>query len=208
MRSLKHLTVAAAVVLLLFIPLSALGGEPGGGFVDITRLDPTIRLDIRYATDNNFTGKAVYPCARCLLLKDVAEKLVRVQKALREQGLSLKVYDCYRPLAVQKKFWSIMPDERYVADPAKGSRHNRGSAVDVSLTDLRGREIPMPSGYDDFSEKAHRNNPRIPEEKRHNSLILEKAMTKEGFIPYPTEWWHFDDANWKNYPYADRPLCE
>ena len=133
---------------------------------------------------------------------------MRVNKALREQGFGLKVYDCYRPLAVQKKFWEIMPDERYVANPEKGSRHNRGSAVDVGLTDLQGRDMAMPSGYDDFSERAHRNYPKTPESERKNSLILEEAMKKEGFIPYPTEWWHFDDAGWEKFPYADQPLCE
>jgi D-alanyl-D-alanine dipeptidase len=198
----------AMTVLFLLFPLQARGGDAGADFVDITRLDPAIRLDIRYATDNNFTGKAVYPCARCLLRKDVAEKLVRVNQALRERGFGLKVYDCYRPLAVQKKFWEIMPDERYVANPAKGSRHNRGSAVDLTLTDLEGRDMAMPSGYDDFSERAHRNYPDTPEEQRRNSLILEEAMKKEGFIPYPTEWWHFDDAGWERFPYADQPLCD
>jgi D-alanyl-D-alanine dipeptidase len=138
----------------------------------------------------------------------VAERLVAVHKTLKEKGLGLKVYDCYRPLAVQKTFWAIMPDERYVANPAKGSRHNRGSAVDVGLTDSRGRDVPMPSGYDDFSERAHRGNPQIPEEQRKNSLTLEEAMTKAGFIPYPTEWWHFDYAGWEGYPFADRPLCD
>jgi len=202
------LAIAAMTVLFLLVPLQARAGEAGADFVDITRLDPSIRLDIRYATDNNFTGKAVYPCARCLLRKDVAEKLVRVNQALRERGFGLKVFDCYRPLAVQKKFWEIMPDERYVANPAKGSRHNRGSAVDLTLTDLEGRDRTMPSGYDDFSERAHRNYPNTPEEQRRNSLILEEAMKKEGFIPYPTEWWHFDDAGWERFPYADRPLCE
>jgi D-alanyl-D-alanine dipeptidase len=208
MRRGKILTVAAVLIIFLLFPLHVQVGARDADFVDITRLDPTIHLDIRYATDNNFTGKAVYPCARCLLRKEVAEKLVRVNKALREQGFDLKVYDCYRPLAVQKKFWEIMPDERYVANPEKGSRHNRGSAVDVGLTDIQGRDIAMPSGYDDFSERAHRDNPNIPESERKNSLILEEAMKKEGFIPYPTEWWHFDDAGWEKFPYADQPLCE
>jgi D-alanyl-D-alanine dipeptidase len=208
MRHGKNLAAFVVLSLFLLFPLLARGEAIDPGFVDITRLDPTIRLDIRYATDNNFTGKAVYPCSRCLLRKEVAEKLVRVNKDLRERGFGLKVYDCYRPLAVQKKFWEIMPDERYVANPAKGSRHNRGSAVDVGLTDLQGRDMAMPSGYDDFSERAHRDNTNIPESERKNSLILEEAMKKEGFIPYPTEWWHFDDAGWEKFPYADQPLCE
>lgn len=208
MKKGRILVTAAVLALFLLFSNQPARGAAEADFVDITRLDATIRLDIRYATDNNFTGKAVYPCARCLLRKDVAKKLVRVNQALRAQGFGLKVYDCYRPLAVQKKFWEIMPDERYVANPAKGSRHNRGSAIDLTLTDLEGRDAAMPSGFDDFSERAHRNNPNIPEEQRKNSLILEEAMKKEGFIPYPTEWWHFDDAGWESFPFADRPLCE
>jgi len=188
----------------------ALGEEinPGDDFVDIMKLDSSIRLDIRYATPNNFTGKVVYPCSRCLLRKDVAEKLVLVHRELKEKGLGLKIYDCYRPLSVQKRFWEILPDERYVADPAKGSRHNRGSAVDVGLTKINGGDLLMPSEYDDFSEKAHRGNTQAPEEARQNSTLLEEAMKRVGFIPFPTEWWHFDFPGWEKYPLFDRPLCE
>lgn len=120
------------------------------------RFNSHIRLDIRYATTNNFTGKQVYKSAKAYLHKPTAMKLAEAQKKLEKQGLSLKVYDAYRPLGVQKIFWAIMPDERYVADPKKGSRHNRGSAVDVTLVEPgSGRELVMPSGYDDFSERAY-----------------------------------------------------
>jgi len=174
--------------------------------MDIQQLDPTIQLDIRYATANNFTKQAVYPTARCLLREDVAEKLVRVHQKLKESGYGLKIYDGYRPLAVQKKFWSIVSVEDYVADPFKGSRHNRGSAVDVGLVDSKGNEVLMPSGYDDFTEKAHRDYTGASEEALRNRDILEKAMTSEGFIPFPTEWWHFDAPDWEAYPVSDRPL--
>lgn len=180
--------------------------EPRAEFRDITKLDETIVLDIRYATENNFTGKAIYPVARCLLRSDVAGRLVRVHHALRAKGLGIKVYDCYRPLSVQKKFWAILPDERYVADPSKGSRHNRGAAVDAGLVDAAGNALAMPSEYDDFSEKAHRSYSAASEAALKNRGILEEAMKKEGFIPFPTEWWHFDGPGWDAYPIADFPL--
>ena len=180
--------------------------ESRADFRDVARLDGTIVLDIRYATENNFTHKAVYPVARCLLRADVADRLVRVHQALRSKGMGLKVYDCYRPLSVQKKFWAILPDERYVADPSKGSRHNRGAAVDVGLVDAAGNALEMPSEYDDFSEKAHRDYQAAPEAALKNRGILEEAMKKEGFVPLPTEWWHFDGPGWEAYPVSDFQL--
>ncbi|MEI6757245.1 MAG: peptidase M15 [Chlorobium sp.] len=175
-------------------------------FVDIATLDNSIVLDIRYATSNNFTGKTVYPVARCLLRRDVALRLLRVEEKLKKRGYTLIVFDCYRPLSVQKRFWEIVPDERYVADPAKGSRHNRGSAVDLTLADLSGNPLPMPSNFDDFSEKAHRDYKGASPEALKNSALLEAAMKEEGFEPFPTEWWHFDAPGWERYPVSDFPL--
>ncbi len=174
--------------------------------VDVAAMDSTIVLDIRYATPKNFTGKTVYPSARCLLREDAARRLERVQQDLKSRGYGLKIYDGYRPVAVQKIFWRILADERYVADPAKGSRHNRGAAVDVGLVDSAGRELPMPSGYDDFSETAHRNYQGAPAPAIANSRLLEEAMVKQAFEPMPTEWWHFDAPGWNQYPVSDRPL--
>lgn len=175
--------------------------------VDVTKLDFTIRLDIRYATPNNFTKKTVYPVAKCLLRKQVAEALTRVESALRLQDISLKVFDCYRPLSVQQTFWDLVPDERYVADPKKGSRHNRGAAVDLTLVEARsGKALEMPTEYDDFSAKAHRNSKRMSKTARRNMKILEKAMVREGFIPFETEWWHFDYQGWEKYDLLDIPF--
>lgn len=183
------------------------------GFVEPSRLDKSIVLDIRYATDNNFTGQKVYPAARCYLRAEIAERLLKVQADLLRQGLGLKVFDCYRPFSVQERFWSIMPDERYVLEPVrkngaivKSSRHNKGAAVDVTLVDVRGVELPMPTGYDDFSTKAHRDDVSASPEARKNSLLLEKAMAAQGFEPLPTEWWHFDGPGWQEYPPLDLPL--
>ncbi len=203
----KSLLLPVCILLILFsAPLTAGAAGDIPGLVDISRLDPAIRLDIRYATDNNFTGRVVYPSPRCLVRENVAEKLVRVQRKLKESGYGLKIFDGYRPLAVQKKFWSIMPVEDYVADPFKGSRHNRGAAVDVTLVDGEGREMPMPSGYDDFTEKAHRDYAGATEEELRNRALLEEAMKSEGFLPLPTEWWHFDAPGWQGFPVSDQPL--
>lgn len=190
-------------LLFLSLPLAA---EENIDFVDIGELDNSIFFDIRYATSNNFTGKTVYPVARCLLRRDAALRLLRVEEKLKKQGCTLIVFDCYRPLSIQKRFWEIMPDERYVADPAKGSRHNRGAAVDVALADLSGKPLPMPSGYDDFSEKAHRDYKGSSLEARKNIALLEAAMKEEGFEPFPSEWWHFDAPGWERYPVSDFPL--
>lgn len=172
--------------------------------VELNSLIPKIPLDIRYATSNNFTGKAVYAEARCFLQRPAAEALAKVQVELEAQGLSLKMYDCYRPLSVQKKFWALVPDERYVANPAQGSRHNRGMAVDLTVVDRRsGKELNMPTGYDDFTVRAHRDFGNLPAEQLRNREVLEKVMVKHGFAPLPTEWWHFDFQGWERYPVLD-----
>jgi D-alanyl-D-alanine dipeptidase len=168
--------------------------------VNIQSVNPHVVLDIRYATTNNFTGKKVYDSANCLLRASTARKLSDAQRELEQSGLGLKVYDCYRPLAVQRKFWSLVPDERYVANPAKGSRHNRGAAVDLTLVDRNGQELPMPTPFDDFTDKAHRDYTQLPPEALKNRALLEQVMTRHGFVGLPTEWWHFDDADWPSYP--------
>ena len=171
--------------------------------IDIQKVDPTICLDIRYATSNNFLSQSVYSEARCFLRLRVAQRLQSVQKNLKLLGLGLKVFDGYRPHSVQARFWELCPDRNYVADPKLGSKHNRGAAVDVTLVDLKGNELLMPSGFDEFSERAHRSYQDGPKEALENRQVLEEAMTLEGFIPLPHEWWHFDDPEWKDYPILD-----
>jgi D-alanyl-D-alanine dipeptidase len=174
--------------------------------VEIAQLDSTIVIDIRYATENNFMGEKLYPVAKCLLRRETAQRLLRVQTALRQQGVGLKIWDGYRPLSVQWKMWKKVPKPGYVADPRKGSKHNRGGAVDLTLVDAQGNELKMPTGYDDFSERAHRDFMNLPADAIRNREILEQAMTKEGFIPLPTEWWHFDDPEWEKFELLDVPL--
>lgn len=177
-----------------------------GPLVDLEKFIPGLKLDIRYATGNNFVKETMYPEARGLLRKETAEKLKRVQSALAERGLSLKLFDGYRPLSVQKKLWEKYPVEGFVANPAKGSNHNRGAAVDVTLVDKEGGELPMPSAYDEFSERAHREYEGGRPEERANRKTLEDAMQKEGFAGLKSEWWHFDDTDAKKYPVLDLPF--
>ena len=174
--------------------------------LDVERSIPGIHAEIRYATPDNFMKETLYPEARCLLRREVVQKLVRVQELLKEQGLSIKIFDAYRPLSVQKKMWAKFPLKGYVADPAKGSNHNRGAAVDVTLADAGGRELPMPSAYDEFSERAHRDYEGGTEEQRRNRKTLSDAMQSEGFVGISTKWWHFDDADAKQYPVLDLPF--
>ncbi|OQB37332.1 MAG: D-alanyl-D-alanine dipeptidase [Candidatus Hydrogenedentes bacterium ADurb.Bin179] len=184
---------------------SPLKGEAYDGphLVEVVRYVPDIVLDIQYATTDSFTGQAVYPDARAFLIKDAVCALVKVQENLKQQGYRLKLFDAYRPLSVQKLFWKILPDPRYVANPKVGSRHNRGYAVDVSLVSLQGAEIPMPTQYDDFSERAHSNCASLPEEAIKHREVLHQAMKKHGFESLASEWWHFDYSGWEARPVLD-----
>jgi zinc D-Ala-D-Ala dipeptidase len=168
--------------------------------VDLRSVIPGLIFDIRYATSDNFTGTVLYESDACLLLEPTARKLLCVQEALKSRGLGLKVFDAFRPISVQRRLWEVFPDDRYVANPANGSRHNRGTAVDVTLVDRLGNELPMPTLFDDFSERAHRSFDNLPPDILANRRLLEEAMEAAGFVGLPTEWWHFDDADWECYP--------
>ncbi len=168
--------------------------------IDVQLYIPQIRVDLKYATSNNFTGQPVYHFDRCFLLKEVVLRLSQVQKELEAVDLGLKIWDGFRPLAVQWKFWELMPDRRYVADPREGGRHTRGTAVDVTLVSKDGKELPMPSDFDDFSEKARRDYAQASIEEIANRELLCSVMEKNDFIGLPTEWWHFDLLGWEKYP--------
>src|SRR5271167_4369684 len=163
--------------------------------VELTTLDPTIKLDIRYATTNNFLGTPVYTQARAFLQRPAAEALLRAHRELKSYGYGLIIHDGYRPWYVTTIFWDATPDDKkiFVADPAAGSKHNRGCAVDLSLYDLRtGKEVKMPSGYDEMTERAYANYAGGTPEERARRALLKQAMEKQGFVVNPTEWWHFD----------------
>ena len=174
--------------------------------IDIKKLSPGIIIDLRYATVNNFTGEKLYPAGDCLLCEPVAHRLARVQAKLEKEGLGLKIWDCYRPISVQKILWETAPDQRFVANPKTGSRHNRGASVDLTLVDKNGNELPMPTGFDEFSPRAYRKNKDLPPDILRNKNKLEEAMESEGFLGLPTEWWHFDSPEWKKYALRDEPL--
>lgn len=160
-----------------------------------------IKFDIRYSTVNNFTGKAVYSQPAAYARFEVAQALKLVADSLKSLGMGLLVYDAYRPYSVTVLFWKLTSDKRYVANPAQGSRHNRGCAVDVGLYDLKsGKALPMPTGYDDFSAKAHAHATCDLPSACQNRKILQRVMTWAGFRIFKTEWWHFDFKGWNKYP--------
>jgi len=171
--------------------------------VELVTLDPTIKLDVRYATTNDFLGTPVYTQARAFLQRPAAEALVRANHELKGLGYGLIIHDGYRPWYVTKIFWDATPDDKkiFVADPQSGSKHNRGCAVDLSLYDLKtGLEVEMPSGYDEMSERAYADYPGGTDEERARRAVLKQAMEKQGFAVIPKEWWHFDYKDWKQYP--------
>jgi len=183
-------------------PPSETGDFKSPDLVELTVLDPTIKLDIRYATTRNFLGTPLYSQARAFMQRPAAEALVRVQRPLAAEGYSLLVHDAYRPWYVTKIFWDAMPPDlhKFVADPAEGSRHNRGCAVDLTLYDLRiGRAVSMPSLYDEATERAYANYPGGTAEQRRLRDLLRRHMEAEGFSVYEFEWWHFDYRDWKAY---------
>ena len=176
------------------------------GLVDVQSMLPQAQIDLRYATEDNFTKQVVYSFHHCLLHKETALRLARVQAEFEPMGLKLKIWDGFRPLPAQWVLWNLVPDERYVSDPRKGGRHTRGTAVDLTLITKEGQELPMPSAFDDFSEKAHRDYMGATPEEIANRELLQSVMEKHGFIGLETEWWHFDLIGWENYPpLADIP---
>ena len=191
---------------LLFL-FSALAVQVAGGagpvdLVEVQTVNPRIRLELRYATADNFVGRAMYRTSKCFLRRAVAERLSEVQIELEAMGFGLKIWDGYRPLAVQKEFWKLVPDERYVASPVKGSRHNRGAAVDLTLVDKEGKELEMPTKFDDFTEKAGASAP-CSERAAKNRELLQRVMTAHGFAIFPSEWWHFDAVGWEKFEVLD-----
>jgi zinc D-Ala-D-Ala dipeptidase len=211
---MRHLI--AAVLILSFQAVQEGPPKEAGPFrtpdlVELTTLDPGIRLDIRYATPNNLAGRPVYSEARAFLQRPAADALLRAHRALKPQGYGLLVFDGYRPWRVTKLFWDVTPPDKheFVADPAKGSKHNRGCAVDLSMYDLKtGREVEMPSVYDEMSPRAYPDYAGGSDDARKRRDILRAAMEHEGFIVEPNEWWHFNYKDWQSYPILDIPFSE
>jgi D-alanyl-D-alanine dipeptidase len=170
--------------------------------VELAKLDPTIRLEVRYATTNNFLGTVFYSEARAFMQRPAAEAVVRANRKLKQFGYGLLIHDAYRPWYVTKVFWDATPDDKkiFVANPANGSRHNRGCAVDLTLYDLKTKKpVEMVSTYDETTARAYPDYPGGTSLQRWHRKLLRDAMEAEGFTVYEAEWWHFDYQDWKQY---------
>jgi len=179
--------------------------------VELVKLDPTIKLDIRYAGTNNFLGKPVYKEARAFLQRPAADSLLKAHRELKQQGYGLLIHDGYRPWTITKLFWDMTSgtQREFVADPATGSKHNRGCAVDLTMYDLKtGRAVEMPSGYDEMTPRAYPDYTGGTAEARARRDLLRKAMESHDFTVEPNEWWHFNYKDWKEYPLLDIAFSE
>jgi D-alanyl-D-alanine dipeptidase len=175
--------------------------------VELPAAIPGLRVDVRYATADNFMKKPLYPVAKVMLRAPAARALSEVQRELAAKGLGLKVFDGYRPYRVTEAMWEPIKNPDYVADPSKGSRHNRGAAVDLTIVDLAtGEELAMPTPYDDFTPRARQDFMDLPENLKVNRELLREVMVRHGFEALPSEWWHFDFAGWRSFPLMDIPL--
>lgn len=186
--------------------LIAFGSTPEP-LVEVSTLVPDAVVDLKYATSDNFMKKQVYPSdARCLLLKQSAERLKVAADALRAQGFRLKLYDCYRPHHVQFELWKVLPVPGYVAEPTKGSNHNRGGAVDLGLVTLDGKDIEFPTPYDTFGKPAHHGYTGASTQAIRHRELLRAAMENAGFMKNPMEWWHYDLPHAGRFPLRDEPF--
>ena len=184
--------------------LASVKSNPAKELINLEKFVPGLALDIRYATTNNFTGEKIYNMARAYARKPVAEALKKIQADLGRQGLGIKIFDAYRPYKATVKFYEVYHDTTYVASPYRGSRHNRGCALDLTVIDLKtGKELPMPTGFDSFQKAAWPTTPVADPQIRKNRALLINAMEKHGFKVNGSEWWHFDFIGWKNYEVLD-----
>ena len=161
-------------------------------FVLLKSLSSDFVFDMKYATPDNFLKQAVYECGECYLRKKTAEALVKANEEFKTLGYRIKLFDCYRPLEVQKKMWKILPGTHYVANPAKGSKHNRGAAVDLTLVDKDGKELDMGTPFDFFGEKAHHTCTTLPKKVLENRKLLKDILNKYNFKSIYSEWWHYE----------------
>ncbi len=215
MRLARSLAAALALVSTLALADGVDGGAgaltaPRAGeerLVLVQDVIPDAVEDLRYATPNNFLKRTLYPAnARCLLRESVLRQLAVAAEALRKQGYRLRLYDCYRPLAVQWELWKILPKPGYVADPRKGSNHNRGAAIDLSIVSLDGQDVEMPTEYDTFAPAAHHGYKGGTPASRKNRETLRKAMEAAGFKKNRMEWWHYDSKDLARFAVLDEPF--
>lgn len=187
-------------------PLPDFSGLPDSALVDVMQMDTTFVLDVKYATTDNFTKQVLYDCEACLLRKIVADSLLAAHRFFKSKGYRIKLFDCYRPHSVQFKMWKIVPDDRYVAEPTKGSMHNRGGAVDLGLVDAQtGKEFDMGSPYDFFGRESHHAYQNLPKEVLDRRVFLKESLARFGFEPITSEWWHYSFGA-KYYHILDQPF--
>ena len=198
--SLSGIPMCFITLILLFSAVS-LGAKESLDLVNVVSMKRPPLEEIRYATACNFTGERLYPFPAAYVRKELIPCLEAIQADLATKGLALKIYDGYRPLPIQQKMWDLIRDERFVSNPAVNrGRHTRGTAVDVTLIDKRGNPVPMPSDFDEFSPRAAVSYHGGTEEERRNRDLLQRVMTRHGFLSYPDEWWHFDFKGWEKFP--------
>jgi D-alanyl-D-alanine dipeptidase len=176
------------------------------GLVRLADLDDSFVIDLKYATADNFTGKIIYSKAVCLINKNTAKKLIAANNEFKKLGYRIKIFDAYRPYSAQKVLWDSASDKSYLANPKKGSVHNRGAAVDITLVDGKDRELDMPSAYDEFTKRARLDYTDCPKQQIENRELLGSIMKKHGFRRIKSEWWHFDDLEGLEYPLLDIPF--
>ncbi len=189
--------------------LASVKADPAKQMVALQPLIPGLALDIRYATVGNFTGTILYHEPFVCLRKEPAEALKRVQSELNKKGLGLKIYDAYRPFSVTCHIWRLVPDRRYAANPRKGSNHNRGLALDLTIIDIRtGKELDMGTAFDDFTDSAHHNFTQLPPAVLANRRLMKTVMRKYGFDIVPDEWWHYQWKDRQKYELLDLPFAD
>ena len=192
---------ARLLPVILLCLAGVLRGDDSADLVNVVSMKRPPLEEIRYATACNFTGERLYPFPAAYVRKELITCLEAVQKELAAKGFALKIYDGYRSLPVQQKMWDLIRDERFVSNPAVNrGRHTRGTAVDVTLVDRRGKPVPMPSDFDEFSPRAAVSYSGGTPEERYNRDLLQRVMTQHGFLSYPDEWWHFDFRGWEKFP--------
>jgi len=181
--------------------------NPQNELIEIKKEIPNIKLDIKYATKNNFMNQVMYKEARAFARKPVVAQLKKIQLVLNKKGYGLKIFDAYRPYAITLAFYQKALNKNFVANPKKGSKHNRGCAVDLTLIDLKtGKELQMPTPYDSFAEQASPSYSNLPPQVIKNRTLLITTMQAYGFRVIKNEWWHFDFIGWKNYALMDVPF--
>ena len=180
------------IITFLSVLLSFVVWGQQSDFVRLKDLSSDFVYELKYATPDNFLKQAVYDCGECYLRKSTAEALVKANEAFKQLGYRIKLFDCYRPLSVQKKMWKILPGTHYVANPAKGSKHNRGAAVDLTLVDAQGKELNMGTPFDFFGKEAHHTYTEHTKEVLENRKLLKETLNKYNFKSIYSEWWHYE----------------